>query len=140
VWLECVDTIARKSLTDRSIFGIFGSFTFYLPELFPTEVRGVGSGFCYNSGRVITAFGPFIIGLVSKHGINPLSTIQFVAIVPLIGALLAVLRVPVDIKTDVEYHNFINNNTHTHADGERSDSHVMVSLETEHSHSHDTEH
>jgi MFS family permease len=30
-----------------SVFGIFGSFTFYLPELFPTRLRGTGSGFCY---------------------------------------------------------------------------------------------
>ena len=27
-----------------SVFGIFGSFTFYLPELFPTRLRGTGVG------------------------------------------------------------------------------------------------
>ena len=36
-----------------TVFGIFGSFTFYLPELFPTRLRSTGSGFCYNIGRVI---------------------------------------------------------------------------------------
>ncbi|MGB8326260.1 MAG: MFS transporter, partial [Steroidobacteraceae bacterium] len=30
-----------------AVFGIFGSFTFYLPELFPTRVRATGAGFCY---------------------------------------------------------------------------------------------
>ena len=35
-----------------TVFGIFGSFTFYLPELFPTRLRSTGAGFCYNIGRV----------------------------------------------------------------------------------------
>jgi MFS family permease len=30
-----------------TVFGIFGSFTYYLPELFPTRLRATGSGFCY---------------------------------------------------------------------------------------------
>ena len=38
-----------------TVFGIFGSFTFYLPELFPTRLRSNGSGFCYNIGPVVTA-------------------------------------------------------------------------------------
>ncbi len=46
-----------------SVFGVFGSFTYYLPELFPTRLRGTGSGFCYNIGRVAAAVGPFLVGL-----------------------------------------------------------------------------
>ena len=38
-----------------TVFGVFGSFTFYLPELFPVRLRGTGAGFCYNAGRVITS-------------------------------------------------------------------------------------
>ena len=34
-----------------TVFGVFGSFTYYLPELFPTRLRGTGAGFCYNVGR-----------------------------------------------------------------------------------------
>ena len=41
-----------------SVFGVFGSFTYYLPELFPTRLRATGSGFCYNAGRVVAAAGP----------------------------------------------------------------------------------
>ena len=33
-----------------TVFGVFGSFTYYLPELFPTRLRATGSGFCYNVG------------------------------------------------------------------------------------------
>ena len=51
-----------------SIFGVFGSFTYYLPELFPTRLRATGSGFCYNSGRIVAAIGPFIVGRVSSLG------------------------------------------------------------------------
>ena len=49
-----------------TVFGVFGSFTYYLPELFPTRLRATGSGFCYNVGRVITAFGPYLVSTVSK--------------------------------------------------------------------------
>ena len=34
-----------------SVFGVFGALTYYLPELYPTRLRGTGAGFCYNAGR-----------------------------------------------------------------------------------------
>ena len=49
-------------------YGIFGAFTFYLPELFPTRLRGTGSGFTYNIGRLFAAVGPFIVGSVAASG------------------------------------------------------------------------
>src|SRR5581483_7906329 len=42
-----------------TVFGVFGLFPFWLPELFPTRLRGSGSGFCYNTGRFITAAGVY---------------------------------------------------------------------------------
>ena len=30
----------------------------FMTELYPTEVRGTGQGFCYNAGRAIGAFFP----------------------------------------------------------------------------------
>jgi MFS family permease len=47
------------------VYGIFGGFTFYLPELFPARVRATGAGFCYNTGRVLASFGPLVVGAVS---------------------------------------------------------------------------
>lgn len=38
-----------------TVFGVFGSFTYYLPELFPTRLRGTGAGFTYNVGRLVAA-------------------------------------------------------------------------------------
>ncbi|NJD30272.1 MAG: MFS transporter [Gammaproteobacteria bacterium] len=72
-----------------SVFGVFGSFTFYLPELFPTRLRGTGSGFCYNIGRVVASAGPFVVGAIAARGVDhALQAISYVALVPLAGLLL----------------------------------------------------
>jgi hypothetical protein len=66
----------------------FGSFTFYLPELFPT-LRGAGSGFCYNIGRLFAAAGPLVVGSIAARGVDhAMQAIAFVALVPLAGILL----------------------------------------------------
>ena len=75
-----------------TVFGVFGSFTYYLPELFPTRLRGTGAGFCYNAGRVIAAAGPFLVGGVASRGADALdsamSVLFWVGAVPLAGLLL----------------------------------------------------
>jgi len=76
-----------------TVFGIFGSFTFYLPELFPVRLRGTGSGFCYNAGRVITALFPFIMAKIAQSGVDPLRIVVWVALAPAIGIVLLVLGV-----------------------------------------------
>jgi MFS family permease len=49
--------------------GIFSGFPIYLPEIFPTRIRATGGGFCFNVGRVLAAFGPFLTGyLVTQLG------------------------------------------------------------------------
>ncbi|MBK8090600.1 MAG: MFS transporter [Verrucomicrobiaceae bacterium] len=35
----------------------YGFFPLYFPELFPTQVRATGQGFCFNFGRVLAAIG-----------------------------------------------------------------------------------
>jgi len=76
-----------------SVFGVFGSFTYYLPELFPTRLRGTGAGFCYNSGRIIAAIGPFIVGRVSSMSrgdalVTAMEMLFWVGAVPIAGLLL----------------------------------------------------
>lgn len=75
-----------------SVFGVFGSFTYYLPELFPTRLRGTGAGFCYNVGRVVAAGGPFLVGAIASQGVNAatsaVSVLFYVGFIPLIGILL----------------------------------------------------
>jgi MFS family permease len=74
-----------------TVFGVFGAFTYYLPELFPTRLRATGAGFCYNVGRVLTSVGPFLVGHFASRGsdalASALSTLTFVAIVPIAGLL-----------------------------------------------------
>jgi len=71
---------------------VFGSFTYYLPELFPTRLRGTGAGFCYNVGRIIAAAGPFLVGTVAARGADALGSalniLFFVGFVPLLGVIL----------------------------------------------------
>jgi MFS family permease len=45
--------------------GVFGLFTMCLPPLFPTLQRTTGAGFSYNIGRVFSAIGVVIFGLVT---------------------------------------------------------------------------
>ncbi|MEQ1572142.1 MAG: MFS transporter, partial [Myxococcota bacterium] len=72
-----------------TVFGVFGSFTYYLPELFPTRLRATGAGFCYNAGRVVAAGGPFLVGWVASRGADALGTamgvLGWVALVPVVG-------------------------------------------------------
>jgi len=80
-------------------YGIFGAFTFYLPELFPTRLRGTGAGFTYNIGRLIAAFGPFLVGSIAASGANAIDSAMkvlfWVGIVPLLG----VAALPLVIET-----------------------------------------
>jgi len=75
-----------------TVFGVFGSFTFYLPELFPTRLRSTGSGFCYNIGRVVTAGGVFAVGAIARSANGDpaiiMRTLCVIGIVPIVGLVL----------------------------------------------------
>ena len=75
-----------------SVFGVFGAFTYYLPELYPTRLRGTGAGFCYNAGRLIAAAGPFLVGAIAARGTGALGgalqVLFYVGFVPLAGLLV----------------------------------------------------
>ncbi|MEQ1606302.1 MAG: MFS transporter [Pyrinomonadaceae bacterium] len=75
-----------------TVFGVFGSFTYYLPELFPTRLRATGSGFTYNIGRLVAAAGPFLVGSIAASGANALDTAMsvlfWVGIIPILGILV----------------------------------------------------
>ena len=44
---------------------MFSPMGAFMTELFPTAVRGVGQGFCYNAGRGIGAVFPALVGFLS---------------------------------------------------------------------------
>jgi hypothetical protein len=79
------------------VYGIFVTHVFYLPELFPTRLRGTGAGATYNIGRVIAATGPILVGSVSAAAGGSsaviLQALLWVAIVPLAAAIMAPLAI-----------------------------------------------
>jgi MFS family permease len=87
-------TVALALLPVLGFFtnGIFSGFPIYLPELYPTQVRATGSGFCFNAGRVLAALGPFLTGvLVARLGsfalaASAVSSIYLAGILVLAGA------------------------------------------------------
>ena len=49
--------------------GIWGMAPAYVTERFPTEVRGVGPGFCYHAAAAIGSLMPILIGSMQDNGI-----------------------------------------------------------------------
>jgi MFS family permease len=45
--------------------GIFSGMGPLLTEMYPTEVRAAGQGFCYNVGRGLAAFFPTLVGVAA---------------------------------------------------------------------------
>jgi len=45
---------------------LFGGYSIYLAEIFPTRLRSTGTSFCYNVGRFAAAAGPFTLGYLTK--------------------------------------------------------------------------
>ncbi len=85
--------LAMLFLVGAGVYGVFGTFPFYLPELFPTRLRATGAGFSYNIGRLIAAGGPLWVGMISARAggssavLN--STLLWVGVIPLIAGLAA---------------------------------------------------
>ena len=65
--------------------GVFGLFTIWLPEMFPSLLRGAGSGFAFSLGRILGAAGPTLIGaLAAKTGSFP-TAISLLSLIYVIG-------------------------------------------------------
>ncbi len=72
--------------------GIHSGFAIYFPELFPSHLRATGSGFCFNTGRLIAGPILFILGeLKSLYGLR--ITITYLSLFFLLG-LVALLFFP----------------------------------------------
>jgi MFS family permease len=95
--LEPHTRLSLLALVGAGVYGIFGGFTFYLPELFPLRVRATGAGFCYNTGRVLAAFGPYVVGTVSAaaggSGAALTQVFFWLGVVPLAAGLISWLVV-----------------------------------------------
>ena len=77
---------------------VFGGYSIYFPELYPTRLRSSGVGFCYNVGRVITAvalFGSaYLVEMLKGSGVAEpfrvgsiiITSVYFLGIIALIWA------------------------------------------------------
>lgn len=62
---------------------MFGAF---IAELFPIRARGAAVGFCYNTGRLLSAAAPTVVGaLAGSYGIG--GALTFLAIAFIGGAI-----------------------------------------------------
>jgi MFS family permease len=50
--------------------GAWGIVPGYLSERFPTEARGVGTGFAYHAGVGVGSYAPYLIGSLQDRGID----------------------------------------------------------------------
>ncbi len=66
---------------------LFGGYSIYFPELFPTRLRATGIGLCYNVARYLALLGPFAFSrLNAAVGIAMAATI--VSVVFIFGMLI----------------------------------------------------
>ena len=61
------DVLWMIPLMGFSQLALFGGYAIYLPELFPTRFRSTGISFCYNTGRLVAAIGPLVLGLLTSR-------------------------------------------------------------------------
>ena len=75
------------------LYMMFSAMGPFLTELYPTEVRGSGQGFCYNVGRAFGALFPALVGFLSHR--LPLGTAIAIFAAAAYGImLLALLMLP----------------------------------------------
>ena len=69
--------------------GMHAGYAIYFPELFPTRIRGTGTGFCFNAGRLIAAPILFSGGWLQKtFNTGPLQIACGLSFLFLIGLLI----------------------------------------------------
>jgi SHS family lactate transporter-like MFS transporter len=74
--------------------GVWGMAPAYTVERFPTEVRGVGPGFCYHAGAAMGAAMPYILGAMQDAGISAVNGMSAAMITSAVLAGIAVWSGP----------------------------------------------
>jgi MFS family permease len=72
--------------------GYFSGFAVIASELFPTAIRGTAMGFAYNTGRIVSAAAPLLVGRASdQHGMASALSITSISF---LGAALLAISIP----------------------------------------------
>lgn len=93
-WLDNVTLfIALLPLLGFVTNGVFALYTIWLPEMFPTRHRGLGSGFAFSFGRLLGAAGPSIVGALAAYTGSFPYAITIVSLIYIVG-LPSILLAP----------------------------------------------
>ncbi len=65
--------------------GVFSLYTIWLPEMFPTMLRALGSGFAFSFGRIVGAIGPTLVGALAATFHSYPTAITLVSLIYVIG-------------------------------------------------------
>jgi len=71
--------------------GLFGLFPMYVPPLFPTLIRTLGSGFTYNSGRVVAAVGTMFAGTLAANAGGPSGAVLWSGVLYIPGLIICLM-------------------------------------------------
>ena len=74
--------------------GVWGMAPAYTVERFPTEVRGVGPGFCYHAGSAMGAVMPYILGAMQDRGMSAVNGMSVAMVTSAVLAGIAVWSGP----------------------------------------------
>jgi MFS family permease len=84
-WLLCILLPLFGFLTT----GMYAGYAVYFPELFPTRLRGTGTGFCFNGGRLVACPVLLIQGWMITHlGLTLFVTTTILSALYLLGPLV----------------------------------------------------
>jgi hypothetical protein len=72
IWNGFIFTVLI-TLFGFATLGMHAGYAIYFPELYPTRLRSLGAGFCFNFARVTTAVMLVVNGLLRQSGV-PLET------------------------------------------------------------------
>ena len=70
--------------------GVWGMAPAYTVERFPTEVRGVGPGFCYHAAAAIGATMPYLLGLLQDRGFVLVNAMSMAMVLSGVVALVTI--------------------------------------------------
>ena len=90
LWPHNVDVLlAWVAVFGFFTLGIWAWAPVWLPEMFPTRMRGTAIGFCFNAPRLLGAVGPLIAGtlIVGLGGYGPAATL--IGLFFILGLLVA---------------------------------------------------
>ena len=71
--------------------GMHAGYAIYFPELYPTRLRGTGTGFCFNAGRILAAPMLFAVGwLQDTWDVSISQAASMLSLLFLVGVLVLV--------------------------------------------------